>query len=374
MSDKLSLQTLLQVFTRFMAVEILFGDSPSNGVYYVAELLERDDLDSWVVEDGSIQMLSDTISTCAARDSQFWRDYSDSEFRDGTITYFQIQARRENNIMNKQDQYFRDVEEIERITDHVRDWFNENGKSCSAVIGMSGGKDSTIAAMILTRALGKDRVVGVLMPDGRDAYQSEDYEDAKWVVSKLGIRPITIDIGNITREAMTAMYCAENPITGEGDILNPWENPQVKINIAPRTRMMMLRGVAAALPEGGRVINTCNRSETYVGYSTKDGDDRGDFGVLKEHTVREVVHMGLVLGRLMGIPEKYIVKAPADGLTGKTDEENFGFTYEVLDDYLLHRIQAVDPCFINRIEERRRMNQHKLTEMPTCPKFSKYWE
>lgn len=374
MSDKLSLRALLQVFTRFMVVEILFGESPSPGAYYVAELLERNDLDGWVVCDGDVQMRSDTISECAARDSQFWRDYSDSEFRDGTITYVQIQAKRKDTIMNKQDQEFRDLEEIERITDHIRDWFYENGKNCSAVIGMSGGKDSTIAAMLLTRALGKDRVVGVLMPDGRAAYRSKDYEDAKWVVSRLGIRPITINIGGVTRAAMASMDCAENPITGKADVLDPFWNSQVKINIAPRTRMMMLRAVAAALPEGGRVINTCNRSETYVGYSTKDGDDRGDFGVLKEYTVREVVHMGLALGQRMGIPEKYIIKVPADGLTGKTDEENFGFTYEVLDDYLLHGIRAVDPCFINRIEERRQVNLHKLGDMPTCPKFSKYWE
>ena len=173
---------------------------------------------------------------------------------------------------------------------------------------------------------------------------------------------------------MRVLEDAKDPVTGEAHVLDPWENPQVEANVVPRTRMMMLRAVAAALPEGGRVINTSNRSEAYVGYSTKDGDDRGDFGVLRGYTVREVVHMGLALARLCGIQEWLITKAPAGGLMGKADEEAFGFTYGVLDDYLLHGAQVVDYRSINWIEERRRANLHKMGEMPVCLKMSRYWE
>lgn len=275
------------------------------------------------------------------------------------------------NHNEKADIQFRELEEIELITDEIRDKFDN---TCIAVIGMSGGKDSTIAAALCARALGTERVLGVLMPDG----DQRDYQDAVKAVECLKIPARVINIGGVTAAMEHALKNAKDPFTHRYCPVHVDNPVDVGINIPPRIRMTTLRAVAASLPQGGRVINTCNYSEDYVGYSTKDGDNTGDIGILREYTAHEVVNIGRALSRLMGIPGYLIEKAPADGLTGKTDEDNFGFTYEQLDNCLLHGINSISSAdaetIMLRIADMHKKNLHKLKPMPVIRKQSRFWE
>lgn len=230
--------------------------------------------------------------------------------------------------------------EIQNIVDSIKKYFVANGnENTKAVIGISGGKDSTIAAALLVRALGADRVVGVMMPQG---YQS-DLDDARKVCEILGIQNFVINIEPICDELFKAF-------TSNTDLSL---NSQINTNAPARIRMNILYMVAAAL--GGRVINTGNASELYVGYTTKYGDLAGDYAIFRDYYVREVIEIGKKLEEL---PIELIVKEPADGMSGKTDEDNLGFTYEVLDKYLIDGIMPEYDVYRN-IHTRYRNNQHK---------------
>lgn len=230
--------------------------------------------------------------------------------------------------------------EIEVIKEWIKDWFKYNGPNASAVIGISGGKDSTIIAKLLVDALGKDRVVGVMMPNG----VQRDISDSQKVIDLLGIKSYTINI--------------ENAFNG---LLNQLETPSedTKINIAPRLRMTALYAVAQSLPNGGRVCNTCNCSEDYVGYSTKFGDAAGDFSLCAEFTVTEI----LQIGDALGLPYELVHKIPSDGLCGQNDEDKLGFTYAELDEYITTG-EISDQSKLENIERRHRLNLHKLKPMP----------
>ncbi len=205
---------------------------------------------------------------------------------------------------------------IENITDFINEWFDSTGGSnAPAVIGISGGKDSTIAAALCVKALGKDRVIGVLMPNG----EQKDIDDARRVCNFLNIRYTIVNI----KKAYDSLL---ESITDDGQF--DAYKPVVTQNIPPRLRMTTLYAVAASV--GGRVCNTSNYSEAYVGYCTKWGDNVGDFAVLTPYTVTEV----LEIGDALGLPYDLVHKAPADGLSGKTDEDNLGFTYAELDDFI----------------------------------------
>ena len=221
----------------------------------------------------------------------------------------------------------------------IRDFFRENGEGCNAIVGISGGKDSSTVAALCVEALGADRVIGVLMPCGVQS----DIDMAELLVSRLGIRHYTVNI----RDAV------------DGLIKNlPFElSRQSGINLPARIRMATLYAVAQS--HNGRVANTCNLSEDWVGYATRYGDGAGDFSPLSRLTVREVKS----LGRALGLPEELIEKPPSDGLTGKTDEENLGFTYEELDGYI--RTGAIaDPEKKERIDRLHAANRFKLLPMP----------
>lgn len=230
--------------------------------------------------------------------------------------------------------------EINNIINWIKDWFNENGKNASAVIGISGGKDSTIIAKLLVNALGKDRVFGVLMPNG----EQKDISDSKRVVELLGIN-----------------YKIVNIKDAYNSLINQLENPSedTKINIAPRLRMTTLYAIAQSLPNGGRVCNTCNASEDYVGYSTKYGDSAGDFSPCSSYLVTEM----LQIGDELGLPYDLIHKTPSDGLCGKTDEDNLGFTYAELDHYI--QTGEIDEDKKKNIDRRHMLNLHKLKLMPS---------
>lgn len=239
---------------------------------------------------------------------------------------------------------------IIRITNWIKEYFVENGPDCKAVIGISGGKDSTIAATLLCEALGPERVIAVKMPQG---FQ-HDIEVANKVIKYLDIKEVyEINIGS----TCDALY------SNLPD--NIRDNQAVKSNTPARVRMSILYAIAAA--RHGRVVNTCNKSEDYVGYSTKFGDSAGDFSIFANYTVREVKE----IGKYLDIPSEFIDKVPEDGLSGLTDEDNLGFTYEQLDRYLNDGIYPDYNTYKN-IEERHKRNLHKIRRMPTCPNFNKH--
>lgn len=240
------------------------------------------------------------------------------------------------------------------LVDWIRDWFAENGPDCSAVIGISGGKDSSVTAALCAEALGRDRVVGVLMPNGIQP----DIHVSCALVKYLNIRSVEININ-----------AAYNGMMGElkrklGDL-----SDQTRVNLPPRLRMSAVYAVAQSV--NGRVANTCNLSEDYVGYSTRYGDSVGDFSPLSQLTVQEVK----AVGRALGLPDEFVEKPPIDGLCGKTDEDNLGFTYATLDRYI-RTGECEDAQTRARIDRLHRMNQFKLQLMPSFPlkeeHFSRY--
>lgn len=221
----------------------------------------------------------------------------------------------------------------------IRRFFEENGKDCNAIVGISGGKDSSIVAALCVEALGKDRVIGVLMPCG----EQKDIDMARLLVDHLGIRHYVINI----RDAVEGLQ--QNM---------PFDlSAQSVTNLPPRVRMTTLYAVAQS--HNGRVANTCNLSEDWVGYSTRYGDAAGDFSPCSFLTVAEMKQIGHVLG----LPAVLVEKTPIDGLCGKTDEENLGFTYAELDRYI-RTGEIDDPVKKARIDDLHRKNLFKLRLMP----------
>ncbi len=222
----------------------------------------------------------------------------------------------------------------------IRRFFRENGPDCNAVLGISGGKDSSVAAALCVEALGKDRVIGVMMPCG----VQHDIDMAQLLVNHLGIRHYVVNIKNAV-EGLTDSF--------------PFElSNQSKINLPPRIRMATVYAVSQCF--NGRVVNTCNLSEDWVGYSTRYGDAAGDFSPMSNLTVQEVK----AIGRELGLPDVLVDKVPIDGLCGKTDEDNLGFTYAELDRYIREGI-IDDPEKKAIIDRKHKMNLFKLQLMPS---------
>jgi len=235
-----------------------------------------------------------------------------------------------------------DVKKVkEDVVNWIREFFEENGKDSPAVLGISGGKDSSVVAALCVEALGKDRVVGVLMPNG----EQSDIDMAKLLVKHLGIKHYIINI----KDAVDGI---KNAMPKDFELSN-----QSLINLPPRIRMSTVYAVSQSL--NGRVANTCNLSEDFVGYSTRYGDSVGDFSPLSRLTVTEVK----AIGRELGLPDVLVDKVPSDGLTGKTDEDNLGFTYAVLDKYI--RTGEIDDMDAKaKIDRLHKMNLFKLELMP----------
>ena len=237
---------------------------------------------------------------------------------------------------------FNAVEVKNKCVEWIKGFFEVNGKDCKAVIGISGGKDSSIVAALCVEALGKDRVIGVLMPNGEQSDISYSY----FLCGNLGIKFVTVPIENAVNSVINAMK--ENV-----DI-----SDQTLINLPARIRMTTLYAVSQSM--NGRVANTCNLSEDWVGYSTRYGDAAGDFSPLSNLTVTEIKEMG----RTLGLPDELVDKTPSDGLCGKIDEENFGFTYDTLDRYI--RTGKIENEEIKkRIDTMHKKNLFKLQMMPS---------
>lgn len=242
----------------------------------------------------------------------------------------------------------------DRLVDWIRDYFDHNGPGCTAVVGISGGKDSSVTAALCVEALGKDMVLGVLMPDGIQS----DIADAIALVEHLDIKHLVVNIGDTTKALTAAIEGAEG-----FDLVAASMSRDSIINMPARIRMTTLYAVGQSLPKGGRVANTCNRSEDYVGYSTKYGDAAGDFSPLQNILVEEVRQ----LGHELGLPDFLIDKTPSDGLSGQTDEDKLGFTYAQLDHYILTG-QCQDQDIKAKIDRMHAMNMHKLQLMPAFKK------
>ena len=225
----------------------------------------------------------------------------------------------------------------------IRDFFDKNGKDCNAVVGISGGKDSSVVAALCVEALGRDRVIGVLMPNG----EQNDIDMARKLVDFLDIMNFEVNIKEAVNGVLNSL-----PMNGY-DI-----SEQTITNLPARIRMTTLYALSQSM--NGRVANTCNLSEDWVGYATRYGDAAGDFSPLSQLTVTEVKE----IGRVLGLPTELVDKTPSDGLCGKTDEDNLGFTYEVLDRYI--RTGEIDDEDIkNKIVFLHEKNLFKLQLMPS---------
>ncbi len=237
-----------------------------------------------------------------------------------------------------------DAEKVKNdIVQWIRDWFEVNGKGCNAVVGISGGKDSSVVAALCAEALGKDRVIGVLMPNG----EQFDIDVARSLCEHVGIRQVEINIKD-----------AFDGIIAQIEKALPEVSAQTIVNLPPRLRMTALYATSQSL--NGRVANTCNLSEDWVGYNTKFGDGAGDFSPLSKLTVQEVK----AVGRALGLPSMFVDKVPIDGLQSKTDEDNLGFTYAALDKYIRTGV-CEDPETKEKIDNKHKWNKFKLEPMPT---------
>ena len=231
----------------------------------------------------------------------------------------------------------------DEIVEWIRDFFDKNGKGCNAVVGISGGKDSSVVAALCVEALGRDRVIGVLMPNG----EQNDIDMARKLVDFLDIMNFEVNIKEAVNGVLNSL-----PMNGY-DI-----SEQTITNLPARIRMTTLYALSQSM--NGRVANTCNLSEDWVGYATRYGDAAGDFSPLSQLTVTEVKE----IGRILGLPTELVDKTPSDGLCGKTDEDNLGFTYEVLDRYI--RTGEIDDEDIkNKIDTMHEKNLFKLQLMPS---------
>ena len=225
------------------------------------------------------------------------------------------------------------------------DWMRAQMKACggkTAVIGISGGKDSSVTAALSVAAYGRENVVGVLMPDG----VQPDIDYSNGLVDVLNIRHYTFNIHGGT-----------SGILDEMTRVGIDASRQTKVNLPSRIRMATLYAIAQS-EEGGIVINTSNLSEDWVGYCTIYGDSAGAFSPLGMYTTEEVI----ALGAELGLPERFLIKPPSDGLTGLTDEDNLGFPYHAVNEYV--RRGVVDPAIKERIDALHRASRFKFQTLP----------
>ena len=231
------------------------------------------------------------------------------------------------------------------VVQWIRDWFDKNGKDCNAVVGISGGKDSSVVAALCVEALGKDRVIGILMPN----HIQDDIEYSHLLCEYLGIKNYTVDVGVAIDELLNNIHFRAIDIE---------ISDQTKTNLPARIRMATLYAISQSM--NGRVANTCNLSEDWVGYATRYGDAAGDFSPLSQLTVTEVK----AIGRELGLPSELVDKTPTDGLCGKTDEDNLGFTYAELDAYISDGIEPNEEVK-DKIDSMHEKNLFKLQPMPS---------
>lgn len=241
-------------------------------------------------------------------------------------------------------------EKLEKISLNIVDWIEKSMKSSGgtkAIVGISGGKDSSVTAALCVKSLGKENVIGVLMPDGVQA----DISDSKDICDFLGIKKIEVNIGNMTRSFLKSLNEIDKTLISE-------LSNKTRLNLPPRIRMTLLYAISQSI-DSSRVINTSNISEDWIGYATIYGDTAGAFSPLGMLTSDEIVQ----IGDFLGLPNKFISKKPRDGLTGKTDEDVFGFSYEVLNRYIREGI-CEDENIKKKIDRMHKYSRHKFATIP----------
>lgn len=231
----------------------------------------------------------------------------------------------------------------DKLVAWIRDWFNVNGKYCKAVVGISGGVDSSVVTALCCEALGRHRVLGVLLPNG----DQRDICFSDMLCDYLDIERVELNINNTV-----------NALELQLSLAHIKESEQSKINLQPRIRMAALYLVSQSV--NGRVANTSNLSESWIGWDTRYGDSVGDFSPLFNLTKTEI----RLIGKELGLPEILVNKTPIDGLCGQTDEDKFGFTYDVLDRYIRTGI-CEDKEVKNKIDSMHEKNLFKLQLMPS---------
>ncbi len=255
---------------------------------------------------------------------------------------------------------FNAQEAKDKCVQWIRDWFKSNGPDCNAVVGISGGIDSSVVAALCVEALGKDRVIGVTMPKGNQ----DDIQDSYDLIQYLGIKYTNMNIGPMVGDIYEKMSVNSlDRIDKDGNKVDKeWIkiSKQTQINLPARIRMATLYAISQSV--NGRVVNTCNLSEDWIGYSTKYGDAAGDFSPLANFTKTEVKAIAYTLG----LPKHLIEKVPSDGLCGQSDEERFGFTYDVLDWYIRTGI-INDITIKDKIDAMHKQNLFKLQQMDSFP-------
>ena len=246
--------------------------------------------------------------------------------------------------MIKRNYFIKPEECVDSIVNWIKDYFSDFDQNTKAIIGMSGGKDSTVAAALLVRALGHDRVIGAIMPDiTPQAPLDATSKDTIEICESLGIQYYVLPIGDIVKSLYHAL---PSYVMSEEGVFN---------NTPPRVRMSVLYGLAAA--NHGRVVNTCNKSESYVGWETKWGDNTGDFSLFKNYLATQVIEIGHAMPELKA---EWVDRTPDDGLCGATDEEKFGFTYKELDAYILNSVIPENIYTLHRIKEMAKAAEHKI--------------
>ena len=241
---------------------------------------------------------------------------------------------------------FNVAKQTKQLIEFTRNWFNQFGEDSKAIIGISGGKDSSVTAAVLKEAIGADRIRAIIMPNG----EMSDLDDAKLLVDFLNLSYEIVPI--------TDYYNAAISTFEKASIFQVTKD--LRINLAPRLRMSTLYAVAQGQDTISFVVNTCNASEDYVGYSTKYGDAAGDVSLLQDFTVTEV----LQIGEYLGLPDSLVHKTPSDGLSGMSDEDKLGFTYAQLDEYISGNTEGIPADVITSIERKHVANLHKLQLMP----------
>lgn len=241
-------------------------------------------------------------------------------------------------------------ENLKQLNNKLNTWIKEkmvDTGGVKAVIGISGGKDSSVAAALCVNALGRENVIGILMPDGIQG----DIDDAIDLCNVLGISYTIANISTMTSAFIDLISSIENEHF-------PKISNQTKLNIPPRVRMTLLYAISQSI-EDSRVINTSNISEDWIGYATIYGDTAGAFSPLGMLTSDEVIQ----IGEYIGLPERFLIKTPSDGLTGKTDEDIFGFSYNVLNKYIREGI-CEDPIIKEQIDRMHKYSRHKFLPIP----------
>ena len=242
---------------------------------------------------------------------------------------------------------FNSKQEAENVIDFVKNYYKKNNLK-GAVIGISGGKDSAVVTAIMVKALGKENVVGVSMPCHS---KEQDFIDAKKVADFYGIELLNIDL-------TSSFDSFKNEFEKLRLEYNDLDIENSDINFKPRLRMSTLYYIAAfysSIKKGTYlVVGTSNKSELYVGYFTKGGDQVHDIEVISDFTVSEVVK----IGEFLGVPKEILYKEPSDGLSGKTDEEKMGISYDDIEKYLYAQEMSEDVK--EKIAKMHAKNKHKF--------------